>query len=71
MRTNRLKHTVTVDELAADIFFSQIAGEPHLASWGIQEYAEVCLNFLKVSYLPEPWLRELVDAVVKFKEGRL
>ena len=71
MRNNRLKNTVTLDELASDIFFSQIAGEPHLASWDIQEYAEVCLNYLKVSYLPEVWLRELVDAVIKFKEGRL
>ena len=71
MTINRLKHTDAVDELAADIFFSQIAGEPHLASWGIKEYAEVCLNYLRVSFLPEPWLRELVDAVVKFKEGRL
>ena len=71
MKSNRLKHTVTLECLASDIFFSQVAGEPHLASWGVQEYAEVCLNYLKISYLPEAWLRELVDAVVKFKEGRL
>lgn len=70
MRTERLKNTVTLDELAWDIFKYQIAGEPSVAEWGFREYAEVCLNFIGVSYLPDVWLLALVDAVVKCKEGR-
>ena len=67
MRNNRLKNTVTVDELAADIFNSQIQGEPDVDNWDKQDYAAACLCYMRVSHLPEPWLSELIDAIHKLQ----
>ena len=64
-----LKHTVTIKDLAWDVFSSQVAGEPYVESWGIQEWVDVCVNYLRVSYLPEKWLLELVNEVKKCKAG--
>ena len=71
MRSDRLKHTSTFECLAADVFFSQIAGEPNLTEWGIQEYIDVCLNYLKVTYLPESWILELVSEVKKLQRAEI
>ena len=69
MPNNRLKHTVTIEDLAWDVFRSQVAGEPHLRDWSIQDYVDVCLNYLRVSYLPESWLLDLVAEVKKCQRG--
>lgn len=69
MKDNRLKYTIAIEDLAWDVFSTGIAGEPHLHTWGIQEYVDVCLNYLKVSYLPEPWLLDLVAEVKKCQRG--
>ena len=69
MATHRLKHTTTLECLAADVFFSQFAGESHLSEFSMQEYVDICLNYLKVSYLPEEWLIELVGEVKKLQKA--
>ena len=69
MPNERLKHTILIEDLAWDVFSSQIAGEPHVRSWSIQDYVDVCLNYLKVSYLPESWILDLVAEVKKCQRG--
>ena len=66
---DRLKHTETIEDLAWDVFSSQVAGEPHVEDWGLQDWIDVCLNYLRISSLPKTWLLELINEVKKCKAG--
>ena len=66
---DRLNHTVTIKDLAWDVFSSQVAGEPDVNTWGVQDWIDVCLNYLRVSYLPEAWLLELIGEVKLCNSG--
>ena len=61
-----LRRTVTLEELAADVL-SQIKDEPEIADWDRQDYADACLAYLGVAYLPESWVLELVDEIYKLR----
>ena len=69
MTDTRLKHTQTIEDLAWDVFQSRVACEPHTNDWSLQDWVDVCVNYLRVSYLPETWLLELVNEVKLCKAG--
>ena len=69
MTDTRLKHTATIKDLAWDVFQSQVACEPTVNDWNLQDWVDVCVNYLRISSLPKTWLLELINEVKLCKAG--